>query len=128
MISGKLQLVILLAVLVYYLVLFYMLKKKRLNLKYTLLWIFSGALMLLIAVFPQLLAWFAGMIGIQTPTNALFAVILFCLIMLLISLTSIASKQSEQIKRLTQSVALLEKRVRELDDVQEPVREKANVF
>lgn len=116
MISGKLQFVVLVAVLVYFLVLFYMLNKKRLSLRYTLLWIFSGALMLLFAVFPGILSWFSSMIGIMTPTNALFAVMIFCIIMLLISLTAIVSKQTEQIKRLTQSVALLEKRCRELEE------------
>lgn len=115
MISGKLQIVVLVALLVYYVVLFYLLKKKRLSLRYTLLWLFSGLIMLVFAVFPKLLEWFASAVGVEIPTNALFAVLLFCMIMLNVSLTAIVSKQTEQIKRLTQSVALLEKRVREME-------------
>ena len=115
MISRTLQIVMLLAVAVYFVLLYLLLKKRSLHLKYTLLWIFSGVLMLVLAVFPRLLDWFAALIGIYEPTNALFSLIFFCVIIILMSLTAIVSKQNERIKRLAQAVALLEKRVRELE-------------
>ena len=115
MISNKLQAFCLIAVAVYYAVLFYLLKKKSLSLKYTLLWLFSGFIMLVFVLFPELLTLFSVFLGIGIPTNALFAVISFCIIMLLISLTSIVSKQTERIKTLTQTLAILEKRVKELE-------------
>lgn len=116
MISGKLQLVILAAVLIYFIVLLYLLRNKSLSLKYTLLWLFSGALLLIIALFPELLGYFTALVGIQTPTNALFAVVIFCIILILISLTAIVSKQTERIKKLTQALALLEHKVREMEE------------
>ena len=115
MISEKLQIVILIAVLIYFVVIYHLLKKRSLSLKYTLLWIFSGLLLLIVAIFPQLLVWFTDAVGIQLPTNALFAIISFCGIMIAISLTAIVSKQREKIKRLAQAIALLEKRVEELE-------------
>ena len=115
MIGLRLQMVMLAAVVLYFALLLRFLRKKLLNLKYTLLWLFSGVLMLLLAVFPGILSWFADLVGIYAPTNALFALVIFCVIIILMSLTSIASKQNERTKRLAQSVALLEKRVRELE-------------
>ena len=50
MISRTLQIVMILAVAVYFVLLFLLLKKRSLHLKYTLLWIFSGILMLVLAV------------------------------------------------------------------------------
>lgn len=116
MINQGFQISVLLAVLVYFILLFYLLQKKSLNLKYTLLWIFSGILMLILALFPGILDWFSTIVGISDPTNALFAVVLFCLIIILVSLTSIVSRQNEQIKRITQTIALLDKRIRESED------------
>ena len=115
MISRTLQIVMILAVAVYLVLLFLLLKKRSLHLKYTLLWIFSGILMLVLAVFPRILDWFAALIGIYEPTNALFSLIFFCVIMILMSLTAIASKLNEKNKQLAQAVALLEQRVRELE-------------
>lgn len=115
MISNRLQILFLIAIALYYVVLFYLLKKKSLSLKYTLLWLFSGLVMLVFVLFPGLLTMFAALAGVGVPTNALFAIISFCIIMLLISITSIVSKQTERIKILTQTLAILENRVRELE-------------
>ena len=50
MISHKLQIAMLIAVGLYFLVVFQLLKRKTLNLKYTLLWLASGVVMLVLAV------------------------------------------------------------------------------
>lgn len=71
--------------------------------------------MLLLAIFPEILDFIAQLIGIYEPTNALFAIISFCTIIILMSLTAIVSKLNERLKRLVQAVALLEKRLRELE-------------
>ena len=116
MISHKLQIAMLIAVGLYFMIVFQLLKRKTLNLKYTLLWLASGVVMLVLAVFPQILGWLAALVGIYDPTNALFAFMFFCVIILLMSITAIVSKLNEKSKQLIQSVALLEKRVRELED------------
>ena len=121
MISIKLQAAMLIAVGLYFLIVLKLLRQKTLNLKYTLLWLASGVIMLILAVFPQILGWFAALVGIYEPTNALFAFMFFCVIIILMSITAIVSKLNEKSKRLIQSVALLEKRVRELEE--EPDRD-----
>lgn len=117
MITTTLRVAMLIAIVIYYALLLHLLKKKSLNLKYTLLWIFSGFLMLMLAVFPQFLNWFTNLVGIYEPTNALFAIIFFCVIIILMSLTSIVSKMNEKIKRIIQTIALVEKRIRELESL-----------
>lgn len=116
MISTKLQIAMLLAVGLYFLIVLRLLKRKTLNLKYTLLWLASGLIMLLLAVFPQILEWFATLVGIYAPTNALFAFMFFCVIIILMSITAIVSKLNEKSKQTIQAVALLEKRVRDLEE------------
>lgn len=113
--NQMLQVEMLLAIAAYFIILIHLLRKKSLNLKYTLLWLFAGLIMLVLALFPGILDVFSGLLGIYDPTNALFAVILFCLLMILVSLTAIVSKMHEQIKRLAQSQAILEKRLRDIE-------------
>lgn len=116
MVAGRLRLLLMAAVFVYFIVVFQLLKRKTLNLKYTLLWLMSGFIMLVLVMFPQLLQFFAQLVGIAAPMNALFSVVLFCIIMILMALTAIVSKQNSRNKDLIQSVALLEKRVRDLEE------------
>ncbi len=116
MLSRSAQLSMLAALAVYTLVLLLMLRRKRLTLRYALLWIFSDVLMLVLAIFPGILPAFAGLLGIYDHTNALFATVFFCLILILMSLTSAISGLNEKVKTMAQSNALLEKRLRELEE------------
>lgn len=126
MIGGKSQIIMLLAVMCYFVLLILLLRKKMLNLKYGLLWIFSGVLMLILAIFPGILNSFSRLVGIASPTNALFAVILFCVMIILISLTAIVSGLNNKVKKLAQTIALLENRLRavEMAEEREKVAEK----
>ena len=114
MISKTFQAVLFVAVIVYLFLLVLLLKKKRLLLKYSLLWLFAGLVMLILVLFPGILDWFAHILGIFSPVNALFAFILFCVIILLVSLTAIVSAQNEKIKRLIQREAILDEEIRAL--------------
>lgn len=115
MISGRLQIFAVIAVVLFFMVLIWLLKQNRFALKYSILWMFSGVVMLLLALFPGLLDGFARLIGVYSAVNALFAVLIFCGMALMISLTSILSKEKQEIVRLVQQTAILEKRVRELE-------------
>ena len=55
-------------------------------------------------------------LGIYDPTNALFAIVLFCVIIILMALTAILSHHNADIIRLVQENALLEQRIRELEN------------
>ena len=72
--------------------------------------------MLVFSVFPQLLNGITGLLGIELQSNALFAMLFFCVLIILVSLTSIISKQNESIKRLIQYTAVLEKRLRSIEE------------
>ena len=116
--SASMRYAILLAIAVYFIILIAMLKKKRLTLRYSLVWLFSGVVLLLLLLFPGLLEAATALLGFQVPSNALFAVLFFFVLMILMSLTYITSRQSEYIKRLVQYTALLEKRLRDLESEQ----------
>ena len=115
MISHRLQIFAVLAVLVFLAVLVILLRKNRLSLKYSLLWLFSGIVLLILSLFPGLLDSFSRLIGVYSSVNALFAVLIGCIILLMISFTAIVSKEKKEIVRLVQEMALLEDRLRKLE-------------
>lgn len=71
--------------------------------------------MLILVTFPEILQLLAKLASISDPMNALFSIAFFCVIIILMSLTAIVSKLNEKVKTLIQSIALLEKRVRDLE-------------
>lgn len=92
------------------------LKRDKLSLKYALIWIFVALMLLVFALFPQLIEFLSNLCGIKTSSNFIFVLEAVFVLMLLISLSLIVSDQAKRILRLTQTVALLEKRIRELEE------------
>ena len=75
--------------------------------------------MLVVTVVPKTLAWFFEFCGIEVFTNGLFAMWIFFILLILLSITCIVSGLNEKVRRLTQQMALLEKRIRELEEKEE---------
>ncbi len=115
MIPATLRLTLIVAVVCYFVVILYFLKQKALNLKYTLLWLVAGLVMGILVVVPELLVKIIHIFGIQDNMNGLFLFAIGFIIMILLSLTSIASRQNRKLRTLTQELAILEKRVRKLE-------------
>lgn len=119
MISMSLRVFLSIALIFYFVIIIALLKKKSLSLKYTLLWIFAGMIMVVLVIIPQILSWIVHLVDIKSPMNGLFAFAIFLILLILMSLTSIVSKQTDRIKSLVQDNALLEKRIRDLENKEE---------
>lgn len=118
-VNPTLRIALGIGIIVFYIVLFVMLKRKTLLLRYTLIWMISGLVLVIILIFPQIvMLWLPELIGVGDPVNAIFLVFAGFSLLLSLSLTSIVSQISDKNRTLIQQVALLEKRVRELEEKQ----------
>lgn len=116
MLPSRLQTVLIIVVVLYFISMCIFLKNKALSLKYTLLWLFAGCVLGVLVAFPQLLTFVNGLIGIQSNMNGLFIWAIGFVVCILLSLTSIVSRQNNKIRQLTQTIARLEKRIRDLEE------------
>ena len=123
MITQRLHWFALIIGIVFLIMMIELIRKNRVSLKYALLWLFSGVILLLLAIYPRLLDRLARLIGVYSPVNALFAILLCCGMMLMISFSVIVSGNKKAIVRLTQEISLLEERIRELEKRAEPAEE-----
>jgi len=80
--------------------------------------------MFCLVLFPVLLQRLSALFGIVETMNGLFTLAIGFIIILLLALTSIASKQTNKIKNLIQNEALLEKRIRTLEMAIEKQKER----
>ena len=115
MIPGTLRVVLIAAVIVYFIMILIFLKNKTLGLRYTLLWMFAGMILAVLVIWPELLSRLVRLVGIQNNMNGLFIMAIAFIVMIMMSLTSIVSRQTNKIRHLIQEIAILEKRVRELE-------------
>ena len=113
MIPDRLRLSLILAVIAYFILILWLLKRREISLKYTLLWLFAGLCMGILVIWPESLMIIIRIIGIENSMNGLFILAIAFVIVILMSITSIVSKQNEKIRSLTQTIAILEKQLRE---------------
>lgn len=113
--DNTLRLFLIISITVYLIIILHLLKKKKLNLRYTLLWLFSAFVMLLVTIFPQIIYTGAKLVGMVSPVNLVFVLEGIFVLFILLSLTSIVSYLTNKVYRIVQTISLLEKRIYDLE-------------
>jgi hypothetical protein len=88
-------------------------RSQRLRERHAIWWIVAGTLALVISVFPQLLVWFASLLGVEVPTNLVFFVSIALLFGVCLQLSSEITRGEEKTRVLAEKVAMLELRIDE---------------
>lgn len=114
--STSLRIFALVLITIYFVVILRLLKKKKFALKYSLLWFLAGILMLIVVIWPNVLVWGAGLLGFEVASNGLFAICILLEIMIMISITSVISDFANRMTSMVQNMALMEKRIRILEE------------
>lgn len=93
-----------------------MVRIKKLELKYTLIWLLTCLAFFIMALFPSIIDFFAHILAVKSSVNALFLTIIFFILLILFSLTASASIQSEIIKTMVQESGILRMKIEELEN------------
>jgi hypothetical protein len=88
-------------------------RRKRLQERYALLWLLTAAVLLVLVVWKGLLTTLALKVGIKYPPSALFAVALGFELLLLLHFSLAVSRLTDQNKVLAQRLGLLQQRLEE---------------
>ena len=89
-------------------------RKRALELRYTLLWLFASGVLFLLACFPGIVDALSGLLHIQESVNTIFLLTIFFMILIILSLTSALSKKTGSINTLTQEVGLMKLEIKNL--------------
>jgi Uncharacterized conserved protein (DUF2304) len=96
------------------LVVFELIRRRRLRERYALLWLLTGVVLLVLSAWRGGLNTIAGWVGVETyPPAILFAVASFFILVVLLHYSTVISKLSDQNSILAQRIALLESRLDE---------------
>lgn len=107
--SVKLQILIIVVILLAMLYIVDHVRKKSIDFRYALLWLFVCICVLVLTVFPKLLTVLAKILGIASPVNMLFF-LGFCLSIVVIFTLSIAlSNLTDKVKKMAQEIAIIRK-------------------
>ncbi len=93
-----------------------LLRRRHLGEPYAILWLIASVVLLVLAVWQELLDNLADLVGIASPANALFAVAFGYVLILLLAFSAVLSRLSRENRVLAQEIARLNSEVRGAGD------------
>ena len=112
MIPFRVSVVAAIAAALFLLVIFELIRSRRLQERYALLWLVTGSVILLLSVWRDALRLVAEQIGIAYPPSALFVLGFLFILVVLLHYSTVISELSERNVLLAQDIALVEERLR----------------
>jgi len=113
--ETRIQIVAIVATAGLFLVVFELVRRRRLMERYALLWLFSTVVLLGLAVWKSLLEEVAQTIGIFYAPSALFVIAFGFILVLLLHFSLVISRLADQNKVLAQRIGLMQQRLDELE-------------
>jgi hypothetical protein len=109
--QARIQLVAIVGAVALLLAVLEMVRRRRLQERYALLWLLSAGVLLALAIWSGALASISHAIGVIYPPNALFFIGIGFILLLLLHFSAAVSRLSSQSEVLAQRQALLEERL-----------------
>ncbi|MBW8484631.1 DUF2304 domain-containing protein [Actinomadura parmotrematis] len=88
------------------LVIFEMLRRRRLREKYAVVWVLVAVAIAVLAIFPDVLTWLADITGVQVPANLLFFGASLVLLTANVQLSSEVSRLEDKVRTLAETIGL----------------------
>lgn len=85
----------------------YFLKKDKIKIKYSIIWLLLFGVLLVCLGIPGFLIKLTDLLGFKTPSNMIFSMLIAVLVLINIALTGIVSSQDKKIRLLVQEISLL---------------------
>lgn len=112
----SLHAIVILGSVAFLLFILYLMKKGKLEVKYSIIWLAFSLCMIIFACFPYTVLVLNDIAGVIDPVNFIFFTQIIFILLILLSVSAVISGFSKKIKQLAQANAILEKRVRELEE------------
>lgn len=110
-VSYRLQIIAIITALVFMFFIFRLIAKGKLREEYSFIWIVCTVLLLLFSIWRNGLDVIAKLLGIFYAPSIIFLAAIFAIVIFLVHLSVVNSRQHKQIKDLTQEMALLKEKL-----------------
>ena len=111
--SLRLRIFLIISALIFIIGIANSIKKNDVNIKYSLIWLFSGVLIIIVTIIPNLLEILSNFLGFELVSNMIFLLAILVSLVLSYSFTVILSRHAKRIRLLTQEISILKAEIEE---------------
>lgn len=111
-----LKIALIVITLIYILLILKSIRKKKINVTFSIFWLITGVLLIISTLVPNLIEYISKKLGFEAPSNMLFCITIFIAFYLIFNLTIILSKENSKNTLLVQELSLLKKKVENMEE------------
>jgi hypothetical protein len=104
--STQIQIILIIGTILSFFSLVFKIKKSKLNIDYASLWIIGSMLLIILAIFPNIIYVISNFVGIKSPINMVFVLAIFTLFFFVFYLLLKISILEEKLKNLIQQISI----------------------
>ena len=91
-------------------------RKEKILISDAVFWIIFSAALLILSIFPKIIIFAANLLGFVSPTNLVFILIIFVLLLKMFFMSLHISHTDCQLRQTVQALAITEKRLSEAEE------------
>lgn len=104
--SGTLRIFLIIASLVTVAWILRKIRKLKVKMEDAIFWLIFSGILIVLAIFPEISYWFSRILGIESPANLVFLLVICLLLEKIFTLSIITSQLEEKVSILSAEVAL----------------------
>ena len=114
-----LRIVLISITVIYILMLIRSIRKKSLQISFSVFWLVSGITLIVALAIPNLVEWISHKLGFEAPSNMVFCLTIFIAFYLIFNMTIKLAQENKKNVTLIQEVSMLKQKVKELENKSE---------
>lgn len=97
-------------------------RKDKLDEKYSILWLFASFVILIVSIFPRLITIVANKFNVYYPPSLMFLFAIIILGAYIVHISIVITRQNKMIVKLTQELGILKEKVEKKEEEQKQKR------
>lgn len=91
-------------------------RRSKVRIEDSIYWVLFSIILIIFSVFPQVAYWLSDLVGTYSPSNFIFTLVIFLLLVKIFSMTVRMSQLETRLQELVQKIALDEVRQKEVQN------------
>ena len=115
LLNVELQIFLIISSLVFFLIVCNMSIKKKISIRYSILWIILSITFIGISIFPNIVTWFSNLVQIREPVHTVLLLVVAFILLVIFSYNNSITKLTNENRLMIQKLGMLEKKISDLE-------------
>lgn len=116
LLNLQLQIFLIISSLMFFLIVCNWSIKKKISIRYSILWFILSIIFVIISCFPNIVSWFSQLIQIRQPVHLVMLIMIAFILLVIFSYNNIITRLNFQNRMLIQEVGIIKKKIEDLEN------------